>query len=80
MLSGNYSFIVCSVEAAMQLTVPRDELSRRSILVRTGDDLEESALVNALSVAGYVRAEQVDGEGQFSLRGGIIDFFPPGSE
>ena len=80
MLSGNYSFIVCSVEAAMQLTVPRDELSRRSILVRTGDDLEESALVNALSVAGYVRAEQVDGEGQFSLRGGIIDFFPPGRE
>lgn len=80
MLSGNYSFIVCSVEAAMQLTVPRDELSRRSILIRTGDELEESALVNALSVAGYVRAEQVDGEGQFSLRGGIIDFFPPGRE
>ena len=80
MLSGNYSFIVCSVEAAMQLTVPKTELSRRSILVRAGDDLEESALVNALSVAGYVRAEQVDGEGQFSLRGGIIDFFPPGRE
>lgn len=80
MLSGNYSFIVCSVEAAMQLTVPKTELSRRSILVRAGDELEESALVNALSVAGYVRAEQVDGEGQFSLRGGIIDFFPPGRE
>lgn len=77
-LSGDYSFVVCSVEAAMQLTIPKAELLRRSMLVRTGDDLEESVLLNALSVAGYVRAEQVDGEGQFSLRGGIIDFFPPG--
>ena len=27
--------------------------------------------------AGYVRTEQVDGVGQFSLRGGIFDIFVP---
>ena len=30
--------------------------------------------------AGYTASSQVEGEGQFSARGGIVDFFPPGSD
>ena len=29
---------------------------------------------------GYVRSDEVDGIGQFSVRGGIIDFFAPGHD
>ena len=77
-LSGDFSFIVCSAQAAMQLTIPKDELKERTVRVVSGEDLEPGALVDALLSSGYVRTEQVDGEGQFSLRGGIVDFFPPG--
>ncbi len=77
-LSGEYKYIVCSVQAAMQFTVPGSELKRRSVHLSTGAEIEEAQLVLALTLAGYVRAEQVDGVGQFSLRGGIVDFFPPG--
>ena len=76
-LAGDYKYIVCSVQAAMQLTVPSKELKRRSARLIPGEDIEEAQLVSALTLAGYVRSPQVDGVGQFSLRGGIVDFFPP---
>ncbi len=78
-LLGNFSFVVCSVQAAMQFTMPKSELKKRTVRVVSGEDLEPGALIGALSASGYVRTEQVDGEGQFSLRGGIVDFFPPGN-
>ena len=77
-LSGEFSFVVCSVQAAMQFTMPKAELKKRSVRVVSGEDLEPVFLVSALTASGYVRTEQVDGEGQFSQRGGIVDFFPPG--
>lgn len=77
MLEGDYSFVVCSVQAAMQFTIPKAELKKRNIELFPGQELEPSKLVNSLLLAGYIRSEQVDGEGRFSLRGGIVDFFPP---
>ncbi len=75
-VTGEYNYIVCSVQAAMQLTMPFDELKRRSFLLRTGDSVGLENTVNALLSAGYVRSEQVDGIGQFAVRGGIVDFYP----
>lgn len=80
MLEGEYRVAVCSVEAAMQLTLPPEELYTRTVMLRSGEDRSPEAVVEALLKAGYTRAETVDGTGQFSRRGGIIDFFPPGGE
>lgn len=77
MLNGEFNYAVCSVEAAIQMTIPRMELKRRSAVLREGQDVELSNVITALLSAGYVRCEIVDGTGQFSLRGGILDFFPP---
>ena len=38
-------------------------------------DLKE--LSKKLIQSGYERVEMVEGKGQFSLRGGILDVFPP---
>ena len=35
------------------------------------------ALVARLFAAGYVRRSQVDGPGQFSVRGDIVDIYAP---
>ncbi len=75
-LDGNYNYILCSAQAAAQLTIPPSELEKRSIMLTDGMDIEIEAVVQALVNAGYTRSEQVDGVGQFSVRGGILDFFP----
>ncbi len=75
-LRGEYSYIVCSVQAAMQLTVPQSVLAERSVMLRDSAEPGLEKTVRALIDAGYVRCEQVDGVGQFAVRGGILDFFP----
>ena len=75
-LSGEYKYIVCSMQAAMQLTMPSDVLRKRSIVLRENTEPGLENTVEALLLAGYTRSEQVDGVGQFAVRGGILDFFP----
>jgi len=79
MLEGNYDVVVCSIEAALQLTIPPEELIANSLILKTGDSIKLKVLAAALLHAGYTRSPQVDGLGQFALRGGILDFFPPSS-
>lgn len=78
-LDGECKFVLCSIEAAVQFTVPVAELKKRSLTLSLGQAITTHEIVNTLISAGYVRSELVDGIGQFSLRGGILDFFPPDS-
>ncbi len=77
MLAGECKFVLCSIEAAMQLTLPRDELSKRTVSLTGGEDMPLNKIMRTLLSAGYVRTDQVDGTGQFSVRGGILDVYPP---
>ena len=80
MLSGDYHAVVACADAAMQLTIPRSRYRTSSLELRSGAQLPPEKAVQALLGAGYRRCAQVDGSGQFALRGGILDFFPPDSE
>ena len=73
----DYRFMVLSVDSAMQLTIPQTELIARTFRIRKGLEIAQETLSEKLLAAGYVRSELVDGVGQFSRRGDIIDFFPP---
>ena len=78
-LENDYNFILCSIEAAMQLTLPQEELKKRTLSLSVGDEISTHKIVKLLISAGYSRTDLVEGIGQFSLRGGILDFFPPDS-
>ena len=80
MLDNRAGFVVATVEALLQRTIPRNLLvGVRFVLDHKGSyDLNE--LTERLSAAGYTRCEQVEGVGQFALRGGILDFFSPAHE
>ncbi|MCQ2475195.1 MAG: transcription-repair coupling factor [Clostridia bacterium] len=80
MLTGDYDAVVLSSEAALQLTVPPAMLMNSSLSVSAGEDYEINELVFNLIKSGYTRADQVDGAGQYAVRGGILDFFPPDSK
>ncbi|RKJ75122.1 transcription-repair coupling factor [Butyricicoccus sp. 1XD8-22] len=68
---------VASVAAAQQAAIPPDVLQKSSVSLQAGDNIPPDGLVRALVAAGYQRTMQVEGPGQFSLRGGILDLFPP---
>ncbi len=75
-LEGDYAAVVTTAEAAAQFTMPPQELKKRTLTVRPGDTLSVEELTETLLTAGFVRAETVEGSGQFAVRGGIVDFFP----
>lgn len=76
-LDGKYKYVLCSPQAACQLTIPPDELKRRILTLSQGSEITLADIISSLLVAGYSRCLQVEGPGQFSVRGGIVDFFPP---
>lgn len=77
LISGECDCAVACMDAALQYTLPPKELARRRLTLETGQAIAEEEVMAALLSCGYVRAEQIDGPGQFSQRGGILDFFTP---
>ena len=63
-------------DAALQYTIPRKILEERSFTIDIDLDYDLNGIVNALSDAGYVRCDLVDGVGEYALRGGILDIYP----
>ena len=61
----------------MTRTLPSQRLAALSVTLRPGDRVELGALTERLVQAGYSRCEQVEGVGQFAIRGGILDVFSP---
>jgi len=77
-LNNEFTAVVCSVQAAVQMTMPPIELKKRTAVISAGEMINIDELINKLVYAGYFRYDQVDGTSQFAVRGGIIDVFPPG--
>ncbi|WP_369296937.1 transcription-repair coupling factor [uncultured Neglectibacter sp.] len=78
-LNGACDCVVACMDAALQYTTPPEELQKRLFLLKSGEEMEIDDLLAALVNCGYTREEQIEGPGQFSRRGGIVDFFSPGS-
>ncbi|MDE7363102.1 MAG: transcription-repair coupling factor [Oscillospiraceae bacterium] len=79
LLNGGCKAVICSAAAAAQLTIPPEELKSRTITLGAEDEITLDSLVSRLTAAGYSRADMIEGAGQFSVRGGIVDVFPPSS-
>lgn len=79
-INGSYSAVVMSAAAAVQMTMPPQALKERSFKIKTGDEINLNEIGERLVRAGYSRFDQVDGTSQFSIRGGLIDIFPPGAD
>lgn len=74
---GQLKAVVCCIDAAMQYTIPPEVLNKNKIHLKGGMDISLNSLTGILTEAGYTRADQVEGAGQFSVRGGILDCYPP---
>jgi len=66
-------------EAALQITMTQDLLLERTITVDPAEPLDIDDLAEKLRLAGYSRVAMAEGPGQFAVRGGIVDVYPPAS-
>ena len=69
--------VVMSVSGALQRTLTPVQLSEVSTTIKMGGSYNLDGLTETLILCGYSRSEQVEGPGQFALRGGILDFYSP---
>ncbi|MBU2042669.1 MAG: transcription-repair coupling factor [Alphaproteobacteria bacterium] len=70
--------LVTTVSAAMQRTPPREVTSGAGFGTTVGLDLDTAALERYFAANGYMRASTVSEKGEFAVRGGVIDVYPPG--
>lgn len=70
--------LITTVNASLQRVVPKNVLQDASFVTSVGNKLELEPLQQYLGSNGYIRTETVREAGEYAVRGGIIDLFPPG--
>ena len=79
-LSQGGSYVIVTSVEALLLKLPAPTVFQKNKLVfQLGETIELQKLMEKLLLLGYQRVERVEQRGDFSLRGGIIDIFPPSS-
>ncbi|MGH7428683.1 MAG: CarD family transcriptional regulator, partial [Candidatus Methylomirabilaceae bacterium] len=68
---------VASIQAALEPLSPPSVLLGAAMTLRTRHVMPRDVLVGALESGGYRRMTQVAGRGEYSLRGNLVDLFPP---
>jgi len=74
---GGPAVVVIPIRALMQKVIPREILEGYVGWVSVGDCHERDEFVRRLTEGGYGRVTLVEGKGEFSVRGNVIDLFPP---
>jgi transcription-repair coupling factor (superfamily II helicase) len=74
---GDRPVIATCIQALMQPTITPSELSRRMKVVTTGDQHEFGDIVKFLEQGGYKFEAEVHEPGDASVRGGLLDAWPP---
>jgi len=74
------ALVVTTVNAALQRVPPRAAVADASFFARVGNNVEHDRLAGFLVRNGYARASTVREPGDFALRGGIVDLWPPGTD
>ena len=76
-LSGPF-ILLTTMSAATQRLPARDVMREASFAARVGDRVDEQQLRAFLTRMGFAPVSTVAEPGDFALRGGIVDIFPPG--
>ncbi len=73
------ALLITTAAASLQRVPPREILSRSAFAATIGASIDIADLERYFAVNGYHRASTVSEKGEFAIRGGVIDVFPPAS-
>ncbi|MER6913143.1 transcription-repair coupling factor [Streptomyces sp. NPDC000594] len=77
--AGPVSVVVAPIRSVLQPQV-QGLGDLEPVALRTGQQADLGEIVEALAAAAYSRVELVEKRGEFAVRGGILDVFPPTEE
>lgn len=80
LVKGEPIIVVTHIDAVLNKFIAPDIFREHSLHLKQDDIVDLEDLSQKLILSGYKRESMVEAVGQFSIRGGIIDFFPPNSE
>lgn len=69
--------IVTSIESFVSLYTPIELYKKYSFTLSEEEEIELNSVTQKLVECGYERTQVVEGKGEFAVRGGILDVYPP---
>lgn len=78
--NGDNIVVVTYVEALLNKIMSKKLFENYTENIKYGETVQLKELARKFVIKGYERVNMLEGKGQFSIRGGIIDFFPPFSD
>jgi transcription-repair coupling factor (superfamily II helicase) len=72
--------LVTQAAALLQRTPPKAVVVEAGYFAKVGMRVEMADLERYFSINGYRRASTVSERGEFAIRGGVVDVFPPGAK
>jgi transcription-repair coupling factor (superfamily II helicase) len=72
--------VLTTIHAAIQRVPPRKFIAGSSMKLHAGNVASMQQLIERLEASGYARSGTVVDPGQYAVRGGILDLYPPGGE
>jgi len=70
--------LITTLQAFLQKLPPRKAFEGRLWVLKSGQEVKHEIFLDFLLNNGYVRRESVREWGEFAIRGGLLDLFPPG--
>ncbi len=75
--NGDKQLVVTSIEALLRRTMPASVLMKSSEYLLAGEECDRDELLEKLVLLGYEKVALVQSVGDFAVRGGIVDVYPP---
>ena len=75
--SEKHPIVVTSIETISLRILPKESMIKALEYMEIGEDVEREKLLQRLEADGYLRTSLVEERGDYSVRGGVIDIFPP---
>ncbi|MGI6190429.1 MAG: transcription-repair coupling factor [Eubacterium sp.] len=80
LMEDKHCVVAAPVSAAVRPMMPHSLLSEKTVRLEYGKDADLKQIAEDLRDLGYERMSMVEGRGEFSIRGGILDVFTPDAE
>ncbi|MBK6403515.1 MAG: transcription-repair coupling factor [Rhodocyclaceae bacterium] len=77
---GECDVLIVAAATALARMAPPSHLVGHTFFLKQGDKLDLDRLRGQLTLAGYQHVTQVVAAGEYSVRGGLIDLFPMGTQ
>jgi len=77
LLSFDDSVVVTSVQGSFLKTLPKSAFLKAMDLIAVGEEVDREALIQEIESLGFHRTSLAEERGDYAVRGGVVDIFPP---